>query len=142
LQRLSAGQDRATWPEPEAETIPVERRDHVQVKVEDVLASRLSIGQKQVDPLAVGPALVERCGYSLRDTRPPGARFLGGSAGLVACSSGTTQTWSALMGWKSINAVHPSPRHTTLARNPPATIPQKTRLSIPPLAMIRTNPDA
>jgi hypothetical protein len=36
------------------------------------------------------------------------------------------------MGWMSMNAVHPSPQHTTLAGDLPAMIPQKTHPMPPP----------
>ena len=77
LQRLPVGHVCVIGPEPEAETVPVETGDHVQVNVENVLARRLPVGQKQVDPLAIEPALVERGGHSLRDTEHPGARICG-----------------------------------------------------------------
>src|SRR5829696_1769896 len=77
LQRLSVGQVRVTGSEPQAETVPVETRNHVQVNVENVLACRLPVGQKHVEPLAIEPAHVERGGYSLRNTKHPGARICG-----------------------------------------------------------------
>jgi hypothetical protein len=63
----------------------VETWDHVQVNVEYLLARRLTIGQKQVDPLTLETAPVERGGYSLRDTKHSSARIFGkfGQAGCV-----------------------------------------------------------
>ena len=67
---------RVAGAESQAEAVSIEAREDVQVDVEDLLARRLAVGQKEVDLFAFEPALVESRGDLLGAAEHVSARIL------------------------------------------------------------------